>query len=131
MLTPEHIEVADLLLQRASDDLVALRVLARDEEQADHVVGFHAQQTVEKALKAALAMLEIEIPRTHELAYVLSLLDDSEAEVPETMARAEWLTPWAGGLRYEEVASPIDRRLAVALAETSLGWARSFVDARR
>jgi HEPN domain-containing protein len=131
LLRPEHIEVADLLLQRARDDLAALRVLAPDETQGDHVVGFHAQQTVEKALKAALVMLEIEIPRTHELAYVVSLLDDTEAEVPEAMSKAEWLTPWAGGLRYDEVAPPIDRQFALDLAETSLDWARSFVDARR
>ncbi len=120
-----------MLLERARGDLAALRVLARDETQADHVVGFHAQQAVEKSLKAALVMLDIEIPRTHEIAYVLSLLEDAGVGVPEEVASADSLTPWAGGLRYDEVAPRIDREDVIALAEASVSWARSLVDAAR
>jgi HEPN domain-containing protein len=36
--------------------------LARDSEQDDDVVGFHAQQAVEKALKAVVAARGLEIP---------------------------------------------------------------------
>jgi len=37
--SPEHVEFADLLLERASGDLDALWLLAPDEDQADQVVG--------------------------------------------------------------------------------------------
>jgi predicted RNase H-like HicB family nuclease len=52
--TPEHREVAQLLLEKATGDLAAAELLAADERQADHVVGFHAQQAVEKSIKAVL-----------------------------------------------------------------------------
>jgi hypothetical protein len=46
--TPEEIEVADLFLSKAASDLAAAELLARDPDQADDVVGFHAQQAVER-----------------------------------------------------------------------------------
>lgn len=49
--TPEEVEVADLLLRKVASDLSAARALARDPEQQDDVVGFHAQQAIEKSLK--------------------------------------------------------------------------------
>jgi HEPN domain-containing protein len=67
--TPEQREVARLLLEKAAGDLSALKTLADDESQADHVIGLLAQQTVEKSLKAALAICEVEIPRTHDLGF--------------------------------------------------------------
>jgi hypothetical protein len=42
------------LLARAQSDLRAVRRLADDADQDDDVVGFHAQQATEKALKASL-----------------------------------------------------------------------------
>lgn len=60
--TPEHREVADLMLTKARADLSAARLLAYHAEQDDGVVGFHAQQACEKALKAVMAIREIEIP---------------------------------------------------------------------
>jgi HEPN domain-containing protein len=54
--TPEEIKVADLFLSKAASDLAAAGSLARDPDQADDVVGFHAQQAVEKALKAVVAL---------------------------------------------------------------------------
>ena len=72
MSTPEHREVAQLLIQKAREDLSAARVLVAAEDQADHVIGFHLQQAVEKALKAVLTGAKIEIPRTHDSAISLS-----------------------------------------------------------
>jgi HEPN domain-containing protein len=52
--TSEHREVARLLLIKAQADLSAANVLVATENQADHIIGFHLQQAIEKALKAAL-----------------------------------------------------------------------------
>lgn len=124
---PEHAEVAALLLDKARADLDAARALAADERQADHIVGFHAQQTVEKAIKAVLAIRAIEIPRTHDLAFLLTRLEDGGLQVPDEVAGSEWLTPWAGGWRYDEAPSPIDRRRALGVAKSALEWAQRTV----
>jgi hypothetical protein len=57
-------EVADVLLARARSDLRACAALADDHEMGDDVVGFHAQQAVEKALKVGLTLAGIAFPRT-------------------------------------------------------------------
>jgi HEPN domain-containing protein len=67
---PEHLEVAQVLLEKAQGDLAAVQLLAGDERQSDHVVGFHAQQAVEKAIKAVLVSRELEIPLTHDIGYL-------------------------------------------------------------
>lgn len=128
MPTPEHLEVAGLLLEKASGDLTALRVLAADPAQADHVVGFHAQQAVEKSIKAVLASREVELPMTHDLGYLVTLCGGLEP-LPDDVKEARWLTPWAGGWRYDTETSPIDRALAVRVAESAFDWGRSHVDA--
>jgi hypothetical protein len=50
------------LLTLARQDLVAAEALDRDERVSDSSVGFHAQQAVEKALKAAIASRGLEFP---------------------------------------------------------------------
>ena len=48
-------DLARELLERARDDERAARALLSAGELSDAIVGFHAQQAVEKALKTALA----------------------------------------------------------------------------
>ena len=64
---PEHVEYAGTLLRLADADRYACRVLAGHDDVADGAVGFHAQQAVEKALKVAIVLAEIELPRTRDL----------------------------------------------------------------
>src|SRR4051794_14761628 len=55
--SPEH-DLADtsrILLRKAGEDATAVRELAHNPEIADSIIGFHAQQAVEKWLKALLA----------------------------------------------------------------------------
>jgi HEPN domain-containing protein len=120
---PEHVEVARLLLEKATGDLAALRVLAADPNQADHVVGLHAQQAVEKSIKAVLASREVEIPRTHDLGYLATLVERPPVEV----ADSRWLTPWAGGWRYDTEGSPVDRGEALRVAEVAVSWAGEVI----
>jgi HEPN domain-containing protein len=91
------------------------------------VIGFHAQQTVEKSIKAVLASREVELPMTHDLGYLATLCAEL-APLPADVATSSWLTPWAGGWRYDTEASPIDRVLAVAVAESAFDWGRSRVE---
>jgi HEPN domain-containing protein len=56
-LTPEESEEASRLFRAARSDLRALEALAADPEQEHDVIGFHAQQAVEKALKDVMSGL--------------------------------------------------------------------------
>lgn len=117
MSTPEHREVAALLLSKARGDLHAAEALAADRSQADHVVGLHAQQAVEKSLKGVLAARGIEIPRTHDLTRLVELTAADE------LTDVDWLTPWAGAWRYDEVLEGLDRAGAIGVARSALAWA--------
>jgi HEPN domain-containing protein len=62
----------------------------------DDAIGFHAQQAVEKALKAVLALVGVRFPRTHDLGFLLELADGAMVHVPDVVREARWLTPcWA------------------------------------
>jgi HEPN domain-containing protein len=119
--TPEHREVAQLLLQKAREDLSAAQVLVATEDQADHVIGFHLQQAIEKALKSILAVHAIEIPRTHDLAYLVELLSDQE--IPDPVASSDWLTPWGVLFRYDSYPDELDRDKALEAATMAVGLA--------
>jgi len=64
----------------ASKDLRALSGMTDPGVFAEEIFGFHAQQAIEKALKAWLAWLDVEYPRTHDLSLLLSLLRERGAD---------------------------------------------------
>jgi len=85
-------------LRFAKTDLAAAEVLSRD----DYLAGaacFHAQQAVEKALKAALVFRQIEFPRTHDIG-VLRMLIPTTWEVYQCSEGAADLSDWAVQPRY-------------------------------
>lgn len=86
-------------LAKARNDALLLRKIADDIEVADEIVGFHAQQTVEKALKAVLEVRGVDYPYTHDLARLFALLDGSGG-APRDRDDAVALTPWAAEFRY-------------------------------
>ena len=128
MSTPEHREVAQLLLQKAREDLSAAQVLVATEDQADHVIGFHLQQAIEKALKALLALQEIEIPRTHDLGYLIEQVGSLEIEVPAPVASSDWLTPWGVLFRYDDNPEGLNRDKALEAATAAIGLAEQLLD---
>lgn len=128
MSTPEHREVAKLLLRKAREDLSAAQVLVATENQADHVIGFHLQQAVEKALKSILADHATEIPRTHDLSYLVELLSDGDIDVPKQVASSDWLTPWGVLFRYDDDPNDsLNRDKALDAAITTIDFADQIV----
>lgn len=129
MPSPDQRDYAALLLRKANEDLVVVRALIDNAEIADDVIGFHAQQTIEKALKAVLAIHRVEFPRTHDLRFLLQLVEDHDVDVPAAVAAARWLTPWAAEFRYDEPeAATLDRAESLESAERAIEWARSVVE---
>lgn len=66
-------DLAAVLLDRAMDDEAAIRAVLDIRSVTDAIVGFHAQQAVEKSLKAAMAFREVEFPFSHDLALLMDL----------------------------------------------------------
>ena len=48
-------EVSEVLARKAEGDAKVVRELAPNHEFADEIIGFHAQQAIEKWLKAVIA----------------------------------------------------------------------------
>ena len=115
------------LLRKAAADLTAARTLADDPEQADEVVGFHVQQTVEKSVKAVLASLEIDYPLTHDVDFLVRLLSRRDVPVPGALLEARWVSMWGVVTRYEDVETVLDRVEAIGVATTAIEWARQLV----
>jgi hypothetical protein len=87
-----------------------------DADIAEAIVGFHAQQAVEKALKAVLAAREIEYAKTHALGYLIGLIEANETDAPAAVLNASELSPWAVDFRYETDDEPaLDRHATLAL----------------
>lgn len=124
--SPEQVEYAEMLLRRANGDLSVCRALGADMEVDDGPIGFHAQQAVEKALKIALVLADVELPRTHDLEFLARLVRDSGVDIPSDLSNPGWLTPWAADFRYGDPVA-LDRPAACSAAESAIGWAASLL----
>ena len=92
---------------------------------------FHAQQAVEKSLKAVLTAKGVDAPRTHNLTVLASLLPSALKPPAEVLAAAT-LTDYAVVTRYPGEYEPVSEeeyREAVRMAESVVAWAeRSLAD---
>jgi HEPN domain-containing protein len=118
-------DYALLLLRKARADKLVLDKLADDPEIADDVIGFHAQQAVEKLLKAVLANRGVEYPRVHDIDRLVDVLEAHDGLLPPQARQLDELTPWATQLRYDELldVERLDRRRTQQLVEAVLEWA--------
>lgn len=122
-------DLAQILLDRADDDITLVRRVVDDAEIADAIVGFHAQQAVEKALEAVLAVHEIQYAKTHALGYLIGLVEATSIEAPAAVLNAAELSPWAVDFRYETDDEPaLDRQATLALIHEIRAWARAAVN---
>ena len=110
-------EFARQLLASAGHDRAAWQLLARDPAMHDSMLGFHAQQMIEKCLKAVLAHRGVAFRRTHDLSELLDLMADQLALQPPHADRLDELNPYAVEARY---GWPFDSRLDRAQTETWL-----------
>ena len=119
------------LLALAREDLESAEALDKAERVSDSPVGFHAQQAVEKALKAAIASRDLEFPFTHDLGVLMQLCEDAGFELPTDLAEADRLTPICGGaaLRLGQPRSgPCREGSALGCACNRVGGDRRFTD---
>lgn len=84
-----------LLLKAASDEAVLSFSLA-----SDSIIGFHAQQAVEKLMKALLTQLKIPYELTHSLNRLSILLESHGEFLPATVLTLGDLNDFAVEYRY-------------------------------
>jgi HEPN domain-containing protein len=124
------IDLARQLLDAAVNDELMARSLLPVEGVTDAGIGYHAQQAVEKAIKAVLAAKGIKFPFTHNLDYLRDSVKESGIEeLPSTLDGMEELTPFAAAERYGS-PTPIglDRDKALAWAVAAIHWARQQIE---
>jgi HEPN domain-containing protein len=121
------LELARSLWIRANGDRYILDRLASDSAAPAWVLGFHAQQAVEKTLKAILALNRIEYPRTHNLSMLLELLRRHALPLPPDGNELALLIPFGVALRYDDLPDDeslvLDRAWAVRVVSNTLNWA--------
>lgn len=93
-------ETARRLLHMARKDIKAMQALADPSAYEPETFGFHAQQAVEKALKAWLTLQGEAYPPTHNLRFLIDLLEKSGCDVSHLWVFLE-LIPFAVQFRYD------------------------------
>jgi HEPN domain-containing protein len=118
--------IATILLAAARRDAQAFRALVAAPDMNETVIGFHAHQSVEKALKAVLAHSGVAFRRTHDIAELLDTLGDAGRALPPGADRLDELNPFAVEARYGLVEpSGLDRAFAEAAVKDTLAWAET------
>lgn len=116
-------------LNRAHSDLSLAKVEAQGIYLED--LCFHAQQAAEKAIKALLIKHNIEFPYVHDIAGLLTLLEQAGQDVPGPIKEAERLTRFAVFTRYPGIAPPVTHEeyaQAIAVAEHVVCWAKDIIE---
>ncbi|HUT53412.1 MAG TPA: HEPN domain-containing protein [bacterium] len=121
-------KAAELMLGKAAQDEFVFDQLRINEETPQEALGFHAQQAVEKLLKALLAAAGIEYPLTHQLAELMDLVRDSEIDLPEDFEELRYLTPFAIEFRYDIYPQESEARVDWDRVRQEIRRLRSWIE---
>lgn len=91
---------------------------------------FDAQQATEKALKALLLFRSIPFRFVHDIAELLTLLEQSGVTLPENIRAAAGLSDYAVETRYPgslERVTEEEYRQALAVAESVVAWVETLM----
>ncbi len=86
-----------ILLIKAAEDEDAVPLVAI----SDAIAGFHAQQAVEKSLKALLSALHVPLELTHNLERLVTAIETAGERLPSTPLSPEQLNDFAVVYRYD------------------------------
>lgn len=123
------------LLARARDDLYVVHRLRSEPDAPGWVLGFHAQQAVEKALKAVLSAEGLAYPRTHNLVMLAELLRTIGIGLPPDAEDFGRLVPFGVVLRYEDLMDdeppPIEPKWFEAVVSRAIDWASERLNKKK
>jgi len=98
-MTPGIDKEAEILLIKAAEDESVLQLPG----VPDGPFGFHIQQAVEKLLKALLCQLAVKYRRTHDLEYLVRLLQDRGETMPTGIVDISQLESYGVAYRYDAI----------------------------
>jgi HEPN domain-containing protein len=121
---PDLSETSRILLKKAEEDATAVREFAGNSEIADSIIGFHAQQAVEKSLKAVTAASGTRHSAIHDIDRLIEIVEATGIEAPLDRDRLAVLTQYAVPLRYDELldSESLEREVLVALVDEVAEW---------
>ena len=82
-------------------------------------------------MKAVCIHHDIDFPYTHDLADLLTLVDEQGLNIPSAVRKAALLTDYAVFTRYPGLAEPVTEEKyeeAVALAERVVKWVEGVIE---
>jgi HEPN domain-containing protein len=116
-------------LRRAKSNLIRAQQ-PRPEGVCWEDLCFDAQQAVEKALKALLVHRNIPFRYVHDVAELLTLVEQDGISLPEDVRLAASLSDYAVAARYPGPMEPVteeEYQEAIALAEAVLRWVEQLL----
>ena len=125
------LEHAKSLLAMAKKDLKAINGMMDPETFDDEVFGYHAQQTVEKALKAWIAAIGERFPKTHDINELINILESHSELIGEDSLTLVTLYPFAVQYRYEAYDTedePIDRKDLLRCVSSLVGRVERVIE---
>ncbi len=122
-MTPQRDE-AERFLRLARRDEAAFHALLASSTVDFAVACFHAQQAVEKALKAVMFLHKLEFRRTHDLEELAGTLVDAGINIPLEEEALRRLTPYAVEFRYDDESMPlVSPEQAISYTSQMVAWA--------
>jgi HEPN domain-containing protein len=121
---PDLSETSRILQKKAEEDATPVREFAGNPEIGDSIIGFHAQQAVEKWIKAVTAARGVRHSGIHDIDRLFEIVERIGVEIPLDRDRLVVLTQYAVPLRYDELldAESLDRAVLVALVDEVAEW---------
>ncbi|HOF89224.1 MAG TPA: HEPN domain-containing protein [Armatimonadota bacterium] len=124
----DHLHEAKIWLEYALADLAIARMPLPEHSKYEMLL-FHAQQAVEKSLKAILVLRQIEFPYTHSLYRLVRLIPD-EYGGRDLLLASTVLTEYAVLSRYPSEPISVDEEQyhhLLGLAEQVFTWAKQVI----
>ena len=120
-------------LSHAESDMKLARLAADDPDIRREQACFHAQQAVEKSIKAVLLSQHIEFPFTHDIEELLEIAENNGIAISEDIREAGSLNPYAVETRYPGYwleISDAEITEAMRTAEQAIVWAKKFLESK-
>ena len=127
---PNELGTAHDWLRRAKSNLIRAKQ-PKPEEVLWEDFCFDTQQAAEKALKAVLLARRIPFRFVHDIAELLTLLENQGVPLPEEVKVSAELTDYSVESRYPGPFEPVTEEefnRALKIAETVVAWAESQIE---